>query len=228
MTNLELKEIFDQVHTSYFSKNHKIIKVDFYPYRSLRHTIEWNRKSINVKVSQYFQDAPIKIIKILAIILLAKVYKFKIDSNFRQIYKKYSEELQSNIPKPKRRNLQHYNPQGKYFNLAEIFDSINELYFSKKLNIGTIGWSQNKSYSRLGFYDKERDLLVISKIFDSKKVPLKVVEFLVFHEMLHIYIPSKSKNGRRRIHTQKFRQMEQSFPEFYSIDKWIKKKIIRL
>ena len=55
MTNSELKEVFDDIHLSYFSKNGKLINAEFYPYRSLRHTIEWNRKSINVKVSQYFR-----------------------------------------------------------------------------------------------------------------------------------------------------------------------------
>ncbi len=224
MTNTELKEIFSNIHLSYFSKNRKLINAEFYPYRSLRHTIEWNRKSVHVKVSKYFQEAPIEIIKILAIILLAKVYKFKVDKNIRQIYKKYVEELQTKLPKPKRRILQYYNPQGKYFSLAEVFDSLNDLYFSKELSIGNIGWSKNKSYSRLGFFDKDRDLLVISRIFDSKKVPLQIIEFLVFHEMLHIYLPSQMINGRRKIHTKKFRQLEQEFPEYKSIDQWIKKK----
>ena len=73
MTNDQLTAIFEQAHTQYFSKNSKKIRAQFHPYRSLRHTIDWNHKFIHLKISQYLADAPENIIKDLAIILIAKV-----------------------------------------------------------------------------------------------------------------------------------------------------------
>ncbi len=228
MDNTELTQVFDKIHTDYFSQNTKVIIAEFYPYRSLRHTIEWDKKSVKIKVSKYFNDAPIEIIKILAIILLAKIYRIKVDRKFKQTYQIYIDELQKIIPKPKRRIPENYIPQGKYYDLSAIFDSLNKVYFSNKLNVTHLGWSKNKSYTRLGFYDKERKLLVISKIFDSHKVPFQIIEFLVYHEMLHILIAAKIINGRRKVHPPYFSDLERKFPNFSKIDNWIKSKRYKL
>jgi predicted metal-dependent hydrolase len=179
-------------------------------------------------VSEYFIDAPLRIIKILAIILLAKVYKYKVDKEIKRDYQKYLKDLQKLIPGPTRRAPINYNHAGNHYNLKDIFDALNENYFSNQLQVKFKGWSKNKSYSRLGFYDKERDLLVISKIFDSPKVPQQVIEFLVYHEMLHILFPVKTKNGRRRIHSKELKKTEQKFPEYDKINQWINKNRYKL
>lgn len=228
MNNQELTQIFKDTHRGYFSKNNKKITAEFYPYRSLRHTVEWNHKSLKIRVSEFFTHAPLRIIKILAIILLAKVYKYKVDKEIKRVYQNYLKELQKSMPNPVRRAPLKYTAKGDIYNLKEIFNSLNTKYFSNQLNVQFIGWSKNKSYSRLGFYDKERNLLVISKIFDSPKVPQQVIEFLVYHEMLHIHIPINTKNGRRQIHPKEFKKIEQKFPAFEKIDQWIKKNRYKL
>jgi hypothetical protein len=46
---------------------------------------------------------------------------------------------------------------------------------------------------------------------------------MMYHEMLHIYFPTTSKNGRRSIHPPEFKKMEKKFPQFEEIQRWIKK-----
>ena len=77
-------------------------------------------------------------------------------------------------------------------------------------------------------YALERNLLVISSIFDSARTKVEVLKFLMYHEMLHIYLPAKKVNGRRRIHPSEFKELERRFPDFEKIQKWIKKKRHRL
>ena len=228
MTNDKLTLIFEQAHSIYFSKNTRKIEARFHPYRSLRHTIEWNHKFIRLKISQILSDAPQNILEDLAIILLAKVYKCKPDKAIKDSYRAYAESIKDRIPKRKKSIPKGYNPRGKSFNLKDIFNKLNIKYFHNKLTVKYLGWSKSKSYTRLGYYDKERNLLVISKIFDSKKVPLQVIEYLVYHEMLHIYIPTKTVNGRRQIHSEEFKVLEQNFPEYIQIQNWIKKKRFKL
>ena len=228
MTNEQLTSIFEQVHSQYFSKNNKRIQAQFHPYRSLRHTIEWNHKYIHLKISQYLADAPEKIIQDLAIILLAKVYKSKPKKSIKDSYKAFANSIQPDIPKRKKSIPKGYESKGKYYNLQEFFNNLNDKYFDNKLAVKYLGWSKNKSYTRLGYYDRERDLLVLSKIFDSKKVPQIVLEYLLYHEMLHIFIPTTTLNGRRRIHPPEFRQLERKFPDYPQIQNWIKKKRFRL
>ena len=228
MTNEQLTSIFEQIHYQYFSKNSKKIKAQFYPYRSLRHTIEWNHKYIHLKISKYLNNAPQDILQNLAIILLAKVYKIKPEKSIKESYKAYAELIQPDIPKRKKSIPKGYYQQGNYYNLKEIFVRLNDLYFANKLSVKHLGWSKNKSYTRLGYYDRERDLLVISKIFDSKRVPENVVEYLLYHEMLHIYIPTTTVKGRRKIHSPAFQQLEQKYPDYPKIQNWIKRKRFRL
>lgn len=228
MTNSDLTSIFEQIHSEYFSKNSKKIQAQFYPYRSLRHTIEWNYKFIHLKISKYLADAPPDILQDLAIILLAKVYKVKPEKSIKDSYKAYAESIQPDIPKRKKSIPKGYHAQGKYFNLQKVFDNLNQLYFNNKLSVKYLGWSKNKSYTRLGYYDRERDLLVISRIFDSKKVPCEIIEYLLYHEMLHIQIPTQKINGRRRIHPPEFKKLEKEFPEYSQIQNWIGKKRFRL
>jgi len=50
----------------------------------------------------------------------------------------------------------------------------------------------------------------------------------MYHEMLHIAMPSKVVNGRRRIHPPEFKKMDRAFPDYDVIQKWIKKHRTRL
>jgi predicted metal-dependent hydrolase len=92
----------------------------------------------------------------------------------------------------------------------------------------TLGWSRKKSYWRLGFYDQDRNLLVISRVFDQRGIPEEIVRYLVYHEMLHIHFPSERKNGRRIIHSPEFRRIEKIFPAYQDIQNWLKSNLRKL
>jgi predicted metal-dependent hydrolase len=226
--NKELTALFQAVHLKHFSSNSRRIDAEFYPYRSLRHTVEWNAGRISAKVSLYFRNAPPHILEIVALILISKVYRRKVDSALRRIYRSYSHDLQKKIPGPSKRSLSRYVPRGKYYNLQEIFDRLNRDFFSGEISPVRTGWSLTRSYRRLGFYDDRRKLLVISRVFDHKKVPEQVIRFLVYHEMLHIIIPERMGRHRRILHSAEFRRREKQFPGFHEIEVWIKRNLPHL
>jgi predicted metal-dependent hydrolase len=228
LDNQQLTEIFKEIQIRYFPRKIKKISAEFYPYRSIKHTIQWNALFINVKISNHFSTAPATIIEITALMLLAKVYRFKVSSNIRNIYNQYVEQLQKQIPARKKQKIENYNPQGQYYNLRAIFNELNQKYFKNDLVLKNIGWSKNKSYRRLGFYNEERDLLAISRIFDSHMVPEEVITYLVYHEMLHISLPIRRTNGRRIIHAKRFKELEEQYPAYNRINKWIKTNLMKL
>jgi len=217
MNNERLNEIFRNVYTTHFPGRIRRIKAEFYPYRSLRHTVEWNGIRVKAKVSRLFSDAPVHILEIIALLLLSRVYKKKIDRQTRSMYNAYSKQL---TYKRQTRKI-NYEPKGKYYNLSLIYKSLNIMYFNSELQITNIGWSKKNSYTRLGFFDKNRNLIVISKIFDSPHVPLRILQYLMYHEMLHARFPEETVNNRRRIHTPQFRAEERKFPGFVEIQDWI-------
>ncbi len=199
--------------------------------KSLRHTIQMGKRNfLLVRLSPLMAQAPENVVKALAVLLLAKIFRFKADSVFRKVYNAYVDEhIMPQMPAVTHRVSSRYSPKGNYFNLEEIFDELNSRYFNARLPKPVLGWSLRPAYTRLGFYDRKRNLLVISQIFDHKKTPREIVEYLMYHEMLHIYIPVQQGRGQRRlVHTAEFKRLEQQFPNYEKIEKWIKRKRHRL
>lgn len=221
MTDQELTQIFKDIQHR-VGRYKRRVEARFYPYRSLRHSIEWTPWRIQVKVGEHFRHAPLYILEYIAIILLAKVYKYTIETKVRRDYRAYNDKLAQTLPGRKPRATTGYLCRGRHFDLCEIFEKLNDSYFNNKLVKPVIGWSKNKSYTRLGFYDRERKLLVISKIFDSSAVPDEIVDYLMYHEMLHIHFPVQPKKGRRIVHSQLFKKEEKIFPKYDQIQHWIK------
>ena len=231
MTEADLNSILQEILNKYFQRHsHSRLYAEFKKTKTLSHSIRLESGTLTVKISGAFMQAPLQIIQIIGIILFSKLFRYKIDKNIRQTYKQYINENLSDTYQNVnlRRPSAAYTAKGNYYNLEHIFNILNEQYFDNKLQKPTIGWSLNNSYRRLGFYSSEKNLLVISRIFDSRKTPLNIVEYLMFHEMLHIYLPVVSVNGRRRIHPPEFRKLERSFPDYEKIEKWIQKKRHRL
>ena len=59
------------------------IKVEFFPFAGLNHTARLNEGRLTVRVSDIFVDAPADVYHSLALILLAKLYRKKVDTTHR-------------------------------------------------------------------------------------------------------------------------------------------------
>lgn len=118
--------------------------------------------------------------------------------------------------------------KGEIYDLDEIFAAMNERYFGGWIRKPVLTWSAQKTYRILGHHDATHDTVAISKSLDSKKVPQFVVEYVVFHEMLHIVHPTKNINGRRYHHTSEFKKDEQRFEYFHKAENWIEQNVSKL
>ena len=225
MNEQNLIKIFEAVISERIPHKKYKVHLEIVRNKSLRHTIELKWRTIRVRISHLLGNAPDYIYSTLAEILLAKLMHYKINPGDRRVYYDYVEShVVPFLPQKKARSTAHYSAQGRYYDLNTLFDNLNTEYFRGELHKPTLGWSLKKAYTRLGFYDSDRNLLVISRIFDSKKADKTVLDFLMYHEMLHIRFPTERINGRRRIHTAEFKKMEKQFPDFERIQKWIHRK----
>ena len=73
-------------------------------------------------------------------------------------------------------------------------------------------WSQNQARNSLGHYDPAHNTIVVSRVFDHPRVPPYAVEYIVYHEMLHLKFPVKLRGSRRCVHSREFQAEEKLFP----------------
>jgi predicted metal-dependent hydrolase len=111
--------------------------------------------------------------------------------------------------------------RGRFYDLEKMFDRLNRLHFNGAIEKPTLTWSQRRTRRILGHHDSVHDTIVISKTLDSADVPEWFVEFILYHEMLHIKHPARLIKGRRFYHTKAFRAEEERFPYFQQAQDWL-------
>ncbi|KAF3886751.1 MULTISPECIES: SprT-like family protein [Nostocales] len=114
-------------------------------------------------------------------------------------------------------------PTGTHYNLDKLFDKINEEYFAAKLVKPRLTWSKIHTYRKFAHYEPARDRVVMSITLDDDRIPEFVVEFVLYHELLHKYHGTKLVNGRRMVHTSEFRTSERKFRLYQEAEEWLKK-----
>jgi predicted metal-dependent hydrolase len=102
-------------------------------------------------------------------------------------------------------------PQGEHHDLEEIFERLNARYFDGLLGRPQLGWSRQRSRGMLGHFDPSHNAIIISRIFDRPQVPALALEYVMFHEMLHLRYPVEHTGTRRRVHTREFKEAEKKF-----------------
>jgi hypothetical protein len=208
------------------------IEVRFYPYIGINHTIRVREGKVYVRIAEICCDMPSNAQKALAYILVAKLLRKKVPPKAREIYSNHikSEEIRAQATENKRTRGRKIisSAQGDFYNLDEIFDYLNRTYFREKLLKPILSWSARKTYRVLGHHDSTHETIIVSKSLDDKKVPKYVVEFVVFHEMLHIFHPTEHRNGRRYNHTPQFRRNERKFAHYEEAENWIERNVKHL
>ncbi len=230
-SNLHLKKVFCDAFRQLdrggkqFQPDVAGIEVKFYPYAGLHHTIRVRAGRIFVRLSDLFQTAPPEVIRALAFLLVARLLSRKAPRDQERIYRSYAFSPQllraSDIARRQRGRKVISSANGEIYDLERIFAKLNRRYFAGEIEKPVLTWSRRRARSILGHHDAAHDTITISKILDSREVPEWFVEYIVFHEMLHIKHPARIVNGRRYYHTNAFRAEEQSFPRYQHAQEWL-------
>ena len=229
----QIREIYEEAFRWYDPKRAvPEIAVSFYPYVGINHTIRIREGRILVKIGEICRDMPRSCHKGLAYILVGKLLRKKIPAGAREVYSAFSKSeavrLRATESKRTRGRKVVTTSKGTIYDLDQIFADINRDYFGGSIPKPVLTWSATKTYRILGHHDATHEHITISKSLDSAVVPRYVVEYVVFHEMLHIHHPTKHVNGRRYNHTAAFRRDEQKFAYYDQAETWIERNVRRL
>ena len=112
--------------------------------------------------------------------------------------------------------------QGRHVDLESVFGRINQQYFEGTLEKPQISWSAKRSRYILGRYDSTHHAIFISRLFDTPKVPPFVLEYVMFHEMLHLRHQTQVKDSRVIVHTPEFKNEERRFAQYEDAKAWLR------
>jgi hypothetical protein len=201
------------------------VDVRYYPYAGLNHTIRMRSGRVHVRVSDIFRAAPVNVHRALAFILVAKLLRRRTPQLHERVYRNYAFQPEvlraSDLARRQRGRKRISTAQGRAYDLEKMFARLNRRYFDGGLPQPTLTWSQKRTRTILGHHDGAHDTIVISKTLDAEDVPEWFVEFILYHEMLHIKHPARLINGRRFYHTKAFRAEEQRFPRYEEAQEWL-------
>jgi hypothetical protein len=185
-----------------------------------------------VRIGDICAEMPMFSQRGLAYILVGKLLRKKIPAGADELYDAYikSDFIQKKAAESKRKYGRKVvtSPKGSVYDLDELFDTVNDRYFGNTIDRPVLTWSVRKTYHILGHHDSTHNQITISTSLDSIETPRFVVEYVMFHEMLHIAHPAKHVNGRRYFHTPAFRRDERKFTHYTAAERWIEQNVRRL
>jgi hypothetical protein len=193
------------------------LRVEFCRFANADSFIRLENGRLHVRISDLLAGAPAPVMEALAFILISKLYRKPVARLHTYRYRLYLNRRdfrrQAQVVKQIRGRKFISGPQGEHRNLQEIFEALNVRFFDGLMGRPQLGWSRQASRSMLGHFDPSHNAIIISRIFDQARAPVLGLEYVMFHEMLHLRYPVDHHGSRRRVHTKEFREAEKKFPQ---------------
>jgi hypothetical protein len=193
-------------------------RVEFYPYSSLVLTIRRREEAVWVRLSDLLRRAPLGVLEGAAALLLSRVYRRRASKSLTRPYLDYarSNRTRERINHMRRRRVRTgaAGPQGRHFDLEKLFEELNARYFDGELQRPHIGWSNRNWRRQFGCYDPGPNHILLNRSMDRPGVPQFAVEYVLFHEMLHMKHPTRRSGCSLVSHSREFRAEEKRFAEF--------------
>ncbi len=202
--------------------------VAFYPYTSTKSTIRERDGRLYLRLSHHLRDAPDGVLRGVSGILLCRmrgISEKRLDTGDVAAYHAHLEadKVRARRASDKQASgRKHIDPIGTHRSLLESFmrvvlDMDLALPHAPKLS-----WTKTRSRNRFGHHDSDHNAIVISQVLDDADVPEFVLDYVVYHELLHIMIPPRmGAGGKRIIHSKEFTQAERRFPQWREAEAWL-------
>lgn len=200
---------------------------EFYPYAGLVQTIRLRDDVAYVRFSDLLRTAPLEIQEAAAAILLSRIFRRRLPEDLRRAYQNYYLARSTRRRLDRVRGLRSRRvkrgPRGELYDLAPLFDRLNAAYFDGALSRPHLGWSDRPWRSQLGCYDAALNQIVLSCHLDRPRVPQHIVEYVLYHEMLHIKFPLRRARCGLQAHSAAFRAEERKFRHYSRAMRYLKR-----
>jgi predicted metal-dependent hydrolase len=100
---------------------------------------------------------------------------------------------------------------------------VNREYFNGKIQQPHLVWNNRVTKRKFGHYQWDTDTVMVSRSLDDPRVPEFVVDFVIYHELLHKKRGSVLVNQRRVVHSKSFREEESCFARYSEAQEYLNK-----
>jgi predicted metal-dependent hydrolase len=177
-----------------------------------------------IRLHRMFRHADSRVLEHLARFITKRT---KLDSiALDRFISEHREEIRDlKISRPKR-----LREEGTHHDLKQVLTKVATTYFAGCTDV-RIGWGahpkrrspkrRRRAITRaLATYSYDDRTIRVSPVLDAADVPDYVVEWIVYHEMLHHVLPVEKVGERNQYHTRKFRMLERAFKDFEKAKAW--------
>ena len=194
-----------------------VIKVEYCKFAGANSFIKLTDGQLDVRVTDILEGAPYAIQEALAHILLSKLFRKPVQKQYSSRYRSYFNRVEMrrtmHLVRQQRGRKHVSGPEGEHHDLCALFEELNVRFFNGLMARPNLGWSRKVARSILGHFDPSHNTIIISRIFDKPEIPKRALDYVMFHEMLHLRYPVESRGARRCIHTPEFKAAEKQFPD---------------
>jgi len=227
MTESRAAELFLHIAHEHRSGQIRHADVIFKPFRSTLYSFKILQSgSAHVKMHIAFRKAP-EIVLIQAMHLMLRRRRSDRSAIARAEYDTFVRAIPPadfELPGARRGRRLSFTGPGRCRSLEESFQRVNNEYFHSKLEQPELCWSPVAARRVLGSYQERKDRLIISQVFDSPKVPLFVLDYLMYHELLHKFLGiGRRSDGKRCMHGPEFRAIETQFRYYKEAQQFLKR-----
>jgi predicted metal-dependent hydrolase len=200
--------------------------IETFAFTNITNTIRLRQGKLFVRLSDLLEGAPPSVLQAIAHLLLAKMYRSPIKRDHVGRYRRYVASRQiiekAHLIRQMRGRKHIQTAHGHTYNLEAVFDELNARFFHGLLARPQMTWSRDHARNSLGHYDPAHNAIVVSRVFDHPSVPRCAVEYIVYHEMLHLKHPVKLRGSRRCVHSAEFQAEEKLFPHLERAKQFLK------
>ena len=206
------------------SRGYAVAEAGFISTKEFNFKWKLRGSSISIYVSDYLDDAPDIVIE--QFLKGASTYIFGGRHIFGDDYIRYMRSEDFILRKRpvyfKRCRRLTRSDMGEHRNL---FDSVQRLLDMGLLDARDIdntvfSWTTGSNRTKLGYCAQMFRIVVISSVFDDPNVPEELLDYVVFHECLHLRQGYRPFN--RRPHDAEFQRQERLYPDHEEMERKLK------
>lgn len=180
------------------------------PYRSTVIRLGRNAGGYRLSLHTELARAPAAVFRSAVRVVWRRVHRQTVDPGDRGVL----EDFCRSVPRGVVRSSRQVDPAGRHADLRTILSELLRAYWPGPERDLSIGWTVRRSMRKLAYCRPETGQIWVSRLLDHPEVPRFYLDFLVYHELLHMIVPPIRRNGHCLYHHRQFRELERQFPRY--------------